>query len=99
MSRKKSVVSRVLELYEATKDFVPNKVSDRPRLITMRDKRATRCYLLSFPQKKENRNTEVSRFAVSYRLKEFRLKSRSPATKPIIIYRKCEQEFHLTKLM
>ncbi|CAI9738964.1 Transposable element Tcb2 transposase [Octopus vulgaris] len=92
--RSKSVISRVLKLYEETKGFELNKATGRPRKTTMRDDRAMKWYVMKDPFEtaagiskkiKVNSGTKVSPFTVIRRLKEFGLKTCYPATKPTII--------------
>lgn len=93
LGRSKSVISRVLKLYNENKTFKSPATVGRPRITTVREDRGMKRYVTKDPfetaagisrQIKANSNKEVSRFTVSRRLNEFGLRARSPASKPII---------------
>ncbi|CAI9723845.1 Transposable element Tc1 transposase [Octopus vulgaris] len=88
-----SAILRVLKIYEEPEGLELKKATGRPCKTTMRDDRAMKRYILKnpfgtaagiFKKIKVNSGTEVSRFIVSRRLKEFGLKTCSSATKPTI---------------
>ena len=93
VNRSKSVISRILKLYDDKKTFVPDSKSGRPRITTKRDDRVMKRYVDKDPfdsaagisrKLKTDLGKEVSRYTVSRRLNEMGLKARTPATKPLI---------------
>ena len=93
VNRSKSVISRILKLYDKNKTFCPTSKAGRPRITTKREDRAMKRFVEKDPFEtasgisrkiKKDFDKDVSRFTVSRRLNDFGLKACSPATKPLI---------------
>ena len=98
--RSKSVISRILTLYNEKKTFRTSSKLGRPRLTTKREDRIIKRYIdkdlfdtaAGISQTMSAfHGKEVSRSTVSRRLNECGYKARSPAVKPLISKKKEKQ--------
>ena len=89
----KSVISRILKLYDEKKTFSSTSIPGRPRITTKRKDKAVKRYVNNNPFEtavgisrkiKILFNKDVSCYIVSHRLNDFGLKVHSPLTKPLI---------------
>lgn len=96
VGRSKSVISRILKLYNDTKSFKSRKKAGRPRKASPREDRLIQRLSMGdrfdtaagISRQITDVGLEVSRHTVSRRMNEARLNARSPAIKPLISKKK-----------